>query len=164
MYNVSAGGDKMLDLTALNSHVVERIDLDEEVTLSEDYYRDTEVLKLSPIQVKGSIYKDSNDQNVIDLVANGTMWIQDAISLEEVSYPFSFELTEESLETEESNQNSLDFPTLLWQNIVLEIPLKFTEVDDFSEFQGTGWKLLSEDELKNNQNPFNDLLSKFGEE
>ncbi len=154
----------MFDLTALNSHVTDKIDIDQEVILPKEIYQNSELLDLSPIKVKATIYKDAEDENVIDIQASGQMTLQDAISLKEVVYPFSLELEKEPLETLESNQNTLDFQALLWQNIVLEIPLKFTEVEDFSEFQGTGWKLLSEDELKQEQNPFNDLLSKFGKE
>ena len=53
---------------------------------------------------------------------------------------------------------------ILWQNIILEIPLKFTNVEDYSKFQGEGWKLVSEDELKVENNPFNELDSILGEE
>ena len=52
----------------------------------------------------------------------------------------------------------------MWENIVLEVPLKFTEVKDFSEFHGDGWKLIDEDEVQKNHNPFGELLEEFGEE
>ena len=37
---------------------------------------------------------------------------------------------------------------ILWQNIVLEVPLQFTKVEDLSKFHGDGWKLISEEEIK----------------
>ena len=43
----------------------------------------------------------------------------------------------------ENNQNSIDILEILWQNIVLEIPLKYTEVEDLSKYQGDGWKVIS---------------------
>ena len=53
---------------------------------------------------------------------------------------------------------------ILWENIVLEVPLQFTKVTDFSKFQGDGWKLVSENEPTTNNNPFSELLDKMKEE
>ena len=53
---------------------------------------------------------------------------------------------------------------ILWENIVLEVPLQFTKVIDFSKFQGDGWKLVSENEPTTNNNPFSELLDKMKEE
>ena len=153
-----------MDLSKLNSGVVSEIDIDTETIISKETYENTDIITLSPVKVQGKIYKNNQDENVIDMHATGTMTIPDTISLEPIDYPFSIELTEEPLEIDQNDQNTLDFEAFLWQNIVLEIPLKFTKVKDYSEFQGTGWKLLNEDELKESQNPFNDLLSKFGGE
>jgi len=52
----------------------------------------------------------------------------------------------------------------LWENIFLEVPLQFTKVEDLSKFHGDGWKLISEDELRNANNPFNDLLKDIEKE
>ena len=68
------------------------------------------------------------------------------------------DILEESLKKDE---NKLDLFEFLWENIVLEVPLKFTKVENFSEFQGNGWKLVSEDEKTSNNNPFSDLLENF---
>ena len=92
------------------------------------------------------------------------MILLDAISLEEVPYPFSFKIEGSMKEILGNCPNTLAILELLWENIVLEVPLKFTKVDNLSEFQGNGWKLISEDELKNNNNPFSDLLNDFEKE
>lgn len=47
---------------------------------------------------------------------------------------------------------------------VLEVPLKLTNVEDFNEYQGDGWKLVSEDSIKNTNNPFSELRDMMGEE
>ena len=64
-------------------------------------------------------------------------------------------------ESYKNDENKLDLFEFLWENIVLEVPLKFTKVENFSEFQGNGWKLVSEDEATSNNNPFSDLLENF---
>ena len=59
------------------------------------------------------------------------------------------------------DENTLDILRLLWENIVLEVPLQFTRVEDLSKFHGDGWKLISEEELKHSSNPFSELLKDF---
>ena len=85
------------------------------------------------------------------------MKIQDSITLEEVIYPFSIEIDDKLSDFIENNENSLDINEILWQNIVLEVPLRFTIVEDYSKIKGDGWKLVSEEDLVKN-NPFNTLL------
>ena len=61
-------------------------------------------------------------------------------------------------------ENILDIFQFLWENIVLEVPLQFTKVDDLSKFHGDGWRLIDEDELNKSNNPFSDLLKEFDKE
>jgi len=91
------------------------------------------------------------------------MKIEDSISLEIISYPFSFEIEENIEEKQLKYEKTLDIIDILWQNIVLEVPLKQTEVTDFSDYQGDGWKLVTEEE-KNTNNPFSELANMLGEE
>ena len=60
--------------------------------------------------------------------------------------------------------NTLAILELLWENIVLEVPIRFTKVEDFSKFHGDGWKLVSEDDNSHENNPFSEILKEFGEE
>ena len=71
---------------------------------------------------------------------------------------FLIDIDEKLDEFIENNENSLDIIEILWQNIVLEVPLIYTEVKDYSKYRGDGWKLVSEEDLVNN-NPFNTLLN-----
>ena len=87
--------------------------------------------------------------------------IADDISLEEVLYPFSIEYNDILDENLKNNQNTLDLFEFLWENIVLEVPLKFTKVTNLSEFHGDGWKLVSEEENSHEHNPFSELLENF---
>ena len=54
-------------------------------------------------------------------------------------------------------ENILDIYAILWQNIVLEVPLRYSKVEDYGKYQGDGWKLVSEEELKLKNNPFSAL-------
>ena len=160
-----------IDLTLLHSGTVPEIDITNTYTLEKEYYESTDVLELKEIKVEGKIYRgaaidDIDDfQDYIECKISGTMIIEDSISLEPVEYPFSAEYDDILEENCKKNENTLDIFQFLWENIVLEIPLKFTKVEDLSKFHGDGWRLISEDELKkSNNNPFSELLKDYKEE
>ena len=45
-------------------------------------------------------------------------------------------------------ENTLDILSVLWENIVLEVPIRFSEVSDYYKYQGNGWHLVSEEEYE----------------
>ena len=124
--------------------------IDKDIIIPENYYKDSEVEKLENIHVKGKLFHDSDDSIHVNIQIEGKMILLDSISLEKVEYPFSIKY-----------DDKLDLFEFLWENIVLEIPLKFTKVEDLSKFHGDGWKLISEEEQDSSNNPFNDLLKNF---
>lgn len=138
--------------------------LNEVVDIPSNYFESSSVKKLDNIKVEGKLYYDPEDNLYTDVVISGNMVLADDISLEEVLYPFSIEYNDILDENLKNNQNTLDLFEFLWENIVLEVPLKFTKVTNLSEFHGDGWKLVSEDELNKSNNPFSDLLKDFEEE
>ncbi|MDD3241363.1 MAG: hypothetical protein PHQ64_01090 [Bacilli bacterium] len=153
-----------IDLTKLNSGLVTTINIEEIVDFSSKLEESNEILDLVDVNVKVAITKNSTNENVLNATIKGNMILEDAINLEELSYPFETSIIDEILEKLENNENSIDILEVLWQNIILEVPLKFTKVKDLSEFHGNGWKLVSEDDLKEINNPFKDLKHLIGEE
>ena len=91
---------------------------------------------------------------------SGDMILKDSISLEDVTYHFSNQLEEEVTEKVKNIENTLDILSVLWENIVLEVPIRFSEVSDYSKYQGNGWHLVSEEEYEKEEGnfPFRDLL------
>ncbi|MBR4672485.1 MAG: hypothetical protein IKO78_04705 [Bacilli bacterium] len=146
----------MIDLTTLYSNVVDKISLDGEYSINKEDITDSRILDLSKISVVGDISKDLDDY-VINMNIKGEMTINDSVTLKPVKYPFDIDFNEKLSEIIENNENSLDINEVLWQNIVLEVPLRFTLVDDYSKIKGDGWKLVSEEDLVKN-NPFTSLL------
>ena len=146
----------MIDLTNLYSNVVDSISLDGEYSIGKESITDSRILDLSKISVKGEISKDLDDYQV-KMNIKGDMTINDSVTLEPVKYPFDIDFDEKLSEIIENNEFSLDINEILWQNIVLEVPLRFTIVEDYSKIKGDGWKLVSEEDLVKN-NPFNNLL------
>ena len=145
---------KMIDLTTLVSGFTDSMSIDEEYTLDN---RNEDIIDLKPVKVKGDISLNSDGEFYTNLVVNGEMLIKDSISLEEVWYPFSFTIDENIDDLEKKEENILDIYAILWQNIVLEVPLRYSKVVDYEKYQGDGWKLVSEEELKLKNNPFSAL-------
>lgn len=145
----------MIDLTKLTSGFTDSINIDSEYTFSSDEYSYKDIKDLSKIKVNGKVEKRNDDNFYINILVSGKMLILDSISLEDVWYPFSFEIDEKISENYENCENRLEILTLLWQNIVLEVPLSYTIVKDYSKYRGDGWKLVSEEDIKNR--PFSQL-------
>lgn len=159
-----------IDYSLLVSGSVNDIDITNTYSIPKEYFESTDVIALNEIKVEGKIYQNVSEDDPDELVEyinckiTGEMTIADSISLEPVEYPFSIEYDDIIEENCKKSENVLDIFQFLWENIVLEIPLQFTKVKDLSKFHGDGWKLISEDELKSSNNPFNDLLKDFKEE
>lgn len=153
-----------IDLSSLYSHTVEKIDIDTNIEYTLEDISNTKIKSLEDVVVKGYLYLDSTDNIKANLSYNGVMILEDDISLKEEKYTFSGEIEEIFEENKENFTNILDLKEILWENIVLEIPLKFTKVQTLEEFNGDGWKLVSEDDIRVKENPFGDLLKDFDKE
>ena len=158
-----------IDLSLLHSSTVKEVDITNIYSIPKEYFGTTGVLELNNIKVEGIVYRkleeeENNYQDYIKCKIAGRMMIEDSISLEPVEYPFSIEYHDILEENCKKNENTLDIFQFLWENIVLEIPLRFTKVKDLSKFQGNGWKLVSEEEPTQTNNPFAELLKDYKEE
>lgn len=146
----------MIDLIPLFSLSVTSISLDGEYQIP--VVDGSGVLELTKVELKDSEIKKVEDDFYIIVNASGKMKIKDSITLDDVWYPFEVKIDEKLDEFIENDKNILDINQFLWQNIVLEVPLRYTVVSDYSKIRGDGWKLVSEEELVSN-NPFSTLLS-----
>ena len=154
----------IIDLTALINRTKEVILIDEIISFTEDYLKDSEIIKLDSVKVVGDISLNEEDIPFLSLAVSGNMILEDSISLEEISYPFSLKIEEKIEDFSENITNTIDIIDILWQNIVLEVPLKLTEVEDLTKYQGEGWRLVSEEEMNKENNPFSNLKDLLGEE
>ena len=153
-----------IDITMLNRRMKNTIDIDSEVIIPNDRFSNTEILDLKNLKLQGSIVRNSSDIITLKADLSGIMVLEDSISLEPIDHQFSCQIEEEFEENDENLENILDITDILWQNIVLEVPLKLTNVENFNEYQGDGWRLVSEDSIKNTNNPFSELRDMMGEE
>ncbi len=157
-------GDIMLiDLTKIINSNIARISLDGEVKIPDEYLEKSEIVALKDLKLTGELEKIEDQINITGTL-EGTMVLEDSISLEPIDYPFKVEIDEEIDDFLEKSINILDITEILWQNIVLEVPLKLTNVENFDEYHGDGWRLISEDSIENTNNPFKELKDMLGKE
>lgn len=153
----------LIELDELFSHTKDKISIKKDIIFDHTYLENTDISSLENVHFDGEICESSDTSIHLKGILKGTMIIEDAISLENVDYDFSCEIDENLDEFLKNNQNSIDILEVLWQNIVLEIPLKYTKVEDLSKYQGDGWKVISEDEVKRD-NPFSILAENMKKE
>ena len=147
----------MIDLTKLFTGATDELSFDGEYNIPQETITDSRVLSLDKIKISNSSIKKIDEEYEINLDIEGRMKINDSITLEEVWYPFNIQINEKLDSFLEKDKKALDIIEFLWQNIVLEVPLRYTLVNDYEGYCGDGWKLVSEEELGNN--PFKTLLN-----
>lgn len=155
----------IIRLEKLNSLLKDKITFDSEVTFSKDMLAKSDIIDIKNSKAIGELFFNASREITVKCNVSGIMILEDSISLDEVEYPFSIDIEENIEENLENGENSIDILPILWQNIVLEVPLRFTKVNDLSKYSGDGWKLISEEEVSSiNSNPFLELKEKYKEE
>ncbi len=145
----------MIDLTQL-FNTLDKLPIDGDYVIPKEIITDKRIIELDKIKLNNSYIENIDNELYINANITGKMKIHDSVSLEEVWYPFNIKIDEKIDDFIEKGEKYLDIIVFLWQNIVLEVPLRYSIVDDYGKYQGDGWKLVSEEELVNN--PFNTLL------
>ena len=107
------------------------------------------IKRLENVHAKGYVKYTLSEEIELKLHVSGTMYVEDAITLEEISHDFAFDLDELYDENAENfakitknNKNILDINEILWENIVLEVPISLTKVSGIN-LKGKGWELNS---------------------
>lgn len=153
----------IIELDELFCNKVDSIDIDEDFNIESTFLEESDILGLSNLHFTGEIVEKSDNSINLNGTLSGTMMVEDAISLDEIPYDFSSEIDENLEEFLKNGENTIDILDILWQNIVLEVPIRHTKVTDFEKFSGDGWKLIDEEDIKGN-NPFIQLKEKMEEE
>ena len=155
----------MFDISELNNDTKEKLDIDLTIDFPEDKLNGTEIKKLENIKVKGSITRIENSVYHLTIHITGKMGLLCARSFENVDYPLDIFVDKNIGEVENDEeiqviyQNSLDIFAIVWENIVLEVPLRVVKEDASFISEGNGWSLTDEDELKETNSPFSELKS-----
>ena len=138
----------LIDLNKIRDILV----INQDYNFDESYYENTDIRLLPKVNLNGKIYYDFEGNLKLEGNCEGIMILPDSITLEDIEYPFSFEIdyvidknNEEIGEYFENIKNTLDIMAILWQNIVLEVPMRITN-SNIEEIKnsGNGWELVNE--------------------
>ncbi len=150
----------IIDLFDLNING-KRIDINGEVNIPLELLKGSSIRRLDNVCFQG--YIDNVIDEVFELCGtlSGSMILPDSITLEDYKYDFTSEIDEKIDETRINLQKSIDITFDLWQNILVEVPLRAVNPKNENiHLSGDGWRLISEEEVKTENNPFMDLLGK----
>ena len=144
----------IIDLTRLKNGIDEYIEINKVIKFDSNYSKNTELIDLKDTVLKGTIYKNSVDHIIIDFELEGCMILPCSITLKPVDYKFNCvisgdieEIYEEIDKNDKKSENSIDILPIIWENILMEMPMKVVS-DDLSDVktEGDGWKLITEKE------------------
>lgn len=150
-----------IDITALKNGTVKYISFDEEANIDKEMFDKNDLLDLKDVRVAGTISLDTLHEYQISISISGIMVLPCAITLKPVDFPFNVEvngnineLLEEIDENHKKSENSIDILPIIWENILMEIPLRVVSEDAQNiTMAGEGWKLITEYESKSETNP-----------
>ncbi len=143
-----------IDITRLRSGIDEYTNIDLNYSFSKEQLNNTGILELNDVSIKGQITKNF-DKLHLNLKIEGVMILPCSISLKPTKYPFSIQIDDDLanlLEDFDKNEaNTLDIFPIIWENILMEIPLKVVN-DDLSDVktEGDGWKFVTDKEERIN--------------
>ena len=148
----------LIDLVRLKNDIDEYINIDFKYSFGEEFLKQTDLIKLDDVSIKGEITKNSLDDIELHLKIDGVMVLPCAITLKPVNYPFSIEfdksleeICEETTENLKKDENTLDILPIIWENILMEIPIRVVgDKNQNLRMEGDGWKLITEEEKKLN--------------
>lgn len=130
-----------IDVSKLLYNQIKEIEINECVEIAEDYWKNTSIISLKPVTLFGKITKNFQDQLILQLSLKGVMILKDSRSLDDVSYEYSSEINETIDENSQIKQNMLDIEPILWENIILEVPIRIVSNENPMNISGEGWEV-----------------------
>lgn len=151
----------VIDVTSLKSGLIEKINLDDTIIFEDDDLIGTGILELKDVKVVGDIVIDSSRNLYINIDIDGIMVLPCSITLKPTDCKFSThvegivdKLLEEINKKVKKSENNIDILPIIWENILMEIPMKVVSDDaSLTKSEGDGWKLITDEENGKRVNP-----------
>ena len=131
-----------IDLFKLNN--LGKTDLSGEVTFDKEMFGTMDIIDIKDVTIDGELSIDYDDNINMFAYVKGTFILSDAYTLEPVDYPFEVNIDENIGKYDDfynKNKNTLDILPFLWENIVSEVPIRYTKSDKTPDLKGDGWSL-----------------------
>ena len=157
----------VIDLTKLMYREVDSIPIDAELEIPKEYLNN-DIRDISKVKVLGEI-TDEGESFDVSLNIKCDLTLICSISLKDVKYPVDINIDEiigengENLEEfDKIINNSIDLLPIIWQNILLEVPIKVVSPDVKEEnIYGDGWKFITKEEENKEIDPRLSKLKDF---
>ncbi len=151
----------IIDLIKLKNNLIDTLDIDTKYSFSEDELKGSDIISLDDALIKGYITKNSINELVISLTISGVMVLPCSITLNPVNYPFKVsiegsldEIVHEMNENTKKVENSIDILPIVWENVLMEIPMKVVSPEALNiKLKGEGWELITDMEEQEKINP-----------
>lgn len=136
----------------------------------EMFHNLSQINGLKDIHVEGEGRLDTrNHQLYVDFQIHGLMILPCAISLEDVDYPFEIESSaifafykpQEDEEVIEVKRNTVDLTPVVFQEIMMEVPMRVVKEGASLKTEGNGWKVLSEEDEREDEDYIDPRLAKL---
>ena len=125
-----------INLSKLLCNQTDEIIINEEIDIPKEYLND-DIKDISKVKVSGNI---TNDGYMLSLNLNIKCVLTLICNIEE-------EISEENDENMKILNNSIDLLPIIWQNILMEIPIKVVSPDiEEKNIYGDGWKFITDEE------------------
>lgn len=113
-------------------------------------YKNDDIKSLKDINVDGYIIDNGTDDYEIHLRITGNAIIRSAINGNDVLLPLDIiydDFINNLVEIYKNSTNTLDILPIIWENILLEIPIRAVNSQDkFENTFGDGWEVVSEED------------------
>ena len=132
-----------IDLRKL--YALKQLNINADIDLSNCDYSKMNIKEIKSMNITGDARINYEDNIELELDIKGEIIMPCAITLEDVLVPINAHISEEILENTLGNDFFLDLFDILWENIVLEVPIRVTKPGAKLESQkGNGWEIVSE--------------------
>ncbi len=119
--------------------------INEDIQIPADMYEKMGVLKMDTVSVNGIVSVNYDDNIELNLHLKGSFVMPCAITGDEVNVPFECQIEDEISENSLNNNFFLDLLDILWENIILEIPIRVIKEGAVTKhLKGDGWEVAGE--------------------
>lgn len=133
----------IVNIDILNTKTI----IDDKVIFPKEDITKAGMLDMDEVTVKGKL-----DENYyLTLNIKGKMILPCSLTLKPTDYPFDINVYENVEEICKKNQKTIDILPIIWENILMEIPMKVVNPDSKNmKTKGDGWELIKDSEDKGN--------------